>query len=608
MSSRYPLPGATERKSAGSILPQLIVRNAIGKKILARIADIKTPAVCVIIIVPSRTWLGIVTQGLDWCAPGALVQEIRSGRLSRIGEKIADLLEALGDGRSVIAVTPEPELMARDLLAAVDHVIEIERLEVGLVRKAITMVTGQRVRGLDQSDVDGIDPVAIMAAIRNCNKAREAVERIRQLRTHLSAPQISDAVPGLEQLPLVGEVRDWADGMAHDLEAVARGSLPISAIRYGVLEGPPGTGKSLLAEALAKSSGWHFHGSSIGDWFNSGDGHLGDVTRAATAFIDTLLASENTIGLLDELQSIPNRATLQTKAREWWIPVVDNLLIQIDRARKSGRKVLLLGACNHFELLDAALIRGGRLETRISVRPPNTLEEAREVLNFYCGTRLPSEALDAIANLTVGLAPANIESGVRQAEGLARRDGRELSIEDLQTAFGLDIPLEVEALWPIALHEAAHAVVGMKLGGEVVSASILPSGGSKGAVAVDWGDEPTTRERLEASIKVGLAGRAADELLGLGASAGAGTDLAHATRLLMGGRYELGLYDRLAVSTGHGTGHDDQWLEDQMRRLMGEVRHLVRENRHVIEQLAEVLIAKKLLRAKDLRALMGAKP
>src|SRR5690606_10656502 len=138
--------------------------------------------------------------------------------------------------------------------------------------------------------------------------------------------------------------------------------------------------------------------------------------------------------------------------------------------------------------------------------------------------------------------------------------------------------------------------------------SVLPNANSKGAVATDWGDSPITRDRLEAMVKVGLAGRAADEILGSGPSAGARSDLVHASGLLTSGRYEMGLYDRLGVSTCLGKVHDDQWLEDQLSRLMEEVRQLVRENREVIEQLAEALITKKLLRSTDLVAFMGAKP
>ncbi|MEQ8164529.1 MAG: hypothetical protein RIC93_00435, partial [Alphaproteobacteria bacterium] len=243
MPSRFPRPlAAAERKSAGAILPQLIVRSAMGNRLLRRIADINCAATGVLVHVPSQSWLSLVMEGLTECAPNAIIEILKSGRHSRLGDKNSNLLDALADGRSAIGITAEPQLVSRDLRAAIDHVVQIERLGVSPVRQAITEVTGQRVRGLSESDIDGLDPVAIMSAIRNCRKAREAVERIRQLRARLSAPQIPDAVPGLDQLPLVGEVRDWANGMRQDLEAVARGTLPMSAVRFGVLEGPPGTG------------------------------------------------------------------------------------------------------------------------------------------------------------------------------------------------------------------------------------------------------------------------------------------------------------------------------------------------------------------------------
>lgn len=608
MSSRFSkLMAAADRPAAGNVLPKYIVGAAMPKAIVRKIADLQTPAVGVIVTAPSQSWLPIIVHGLGELAPNAVVEEIKSGKLARAKDKNLNLLDALGDGRSVIAITAEPELISRDLRAAVDLTIEIESLKVAPVRRAIREVTSQRVFGLTQVDVQGLDPLLVMAAIRDCKKARDAVERIRALHARLVAPEISSKVPAIDQLPLVGDVRTWADGVCADLDAVAAGILPISAVRYAVLEGPPGTGKTLLAESLAKSAGWQFHSSSVGAWFNTGEGNLGDVTRAATEFVDTLLASDKALGLLDELQSIPDRATLQKRGRDWWIPVVDNILIQIDRVRKSGKHVLLLGACNHYQLLDAALVRGGRLETRVTVSPPNNPEEARQVLAFYCGNRLSDRDLDTLGNLMVGIAPANIEAGVRRAEALARRGGRDLAIADMLAGFGLDTPIDPELLWSVAIHEAAHAVVSVKLGAKVISATILPGAGSRGSVNVDWGDDPTTRPALEAMVMVGLAGRAADEVIGRGASGEAGSDLLKASALLVSGRYEMGLYDRLGVSGAAGD-EDHHWLEDQLARLMSETRELVIHHRAEIERLAKALMAKKTLRGDDIAIMAGLKP
>ncbi|KFL30300.1 hypothetical protein JP75_17200, partial [Devosia riboflavina] len=92
--------------------------------------------------------------------------------------------------------------------------------------------------------------------------------------------------------------------------------------------------------------------------------------------MDEVLVNEPAIGFMDELDALPNRATLDNRGRDWWTPLINLFLTEIDRVRKSGKKVLLLGATNYYDRLDGALIRPGRLQQRVSVLPPRTEAES----------------------------------------------------------------------------------------------------------------------------------------------------------------------------------------------------------------------------------------
>lgn len=596
---------ASETPSASGTVPNLIAEMALGKKLINRLEREPERAIAIIIEVPDTGWLDVVAEGLTSFMPKGIIETIEPGRRSAIVSSNEQCLDVLADGRSVIALTCDPTLISRDVRAAADVVITIEALDVRVLRTAIKAITGQRARGLTQSDIGRLGPVAVMAAIRNAKTSKEAIDRIRRTGNRMLCAPTTKAVPGLSQLPLVGEVAAWSRALSDDLGAVARGEIDMKSVRYGVLEGPPGTGKTLLAEAVAQESNWRFVTSSVSAWFSQSDGNLGGVTRAASDFFGEVMASDFSVGFLDEIQSIPDRARLEPRHREWWLPVIDNILLQIDRVRKSGRPVLLLGACNHYFMLDDALIRGGRLEQRITVRPPNTAAEAKNVLHYYCQSDVSDADLNAIARLIVGRAPATVEAGVEEARSIARRAERGLTRDDLITAFGLETAKSGLDLSIVARHEAAHAVIAHKLGARVHAVTVLAQGPAAGETSYGWGAAPMRRHGLEDRVRVLLAGRAADEQFSGGASAGALGDLAAASALLSRGRYELGLYDRLGVGASSDDPAETKWREERLGWLMGETRALVHAERVAILRLASVLMDKKVLDHAEIVALLG---
>lgn len=588
-----------ERPNAANALPYAVIAWALGKDLMTRLSDTHAAGgVALIIKVPSESWCSPLENALTRAFRHIETQSFRRGR--RPGSKKDDaesLLVALGGGSSTIAISATPEDSIGDEYHAVaDRTVVIERLDVTMVRHVIRRVTGDRPKGLTQAHLAGVSLYEAMAAIGSGDSASECVARIQRIRERKTVPTDLSDVPTLDQLPLVEPVRGWADALMGDLARLDAGSIDAAGIRFATLEGPPGTGKSLLAAAIARSSGWRFHKTTVQDWFNAGDGHLGAVTKACASFIDTLLAEDRCIGFIDELQSIPNRAALDARGRDWWMPVVDGILVQIDRLRKSGRKILLLGACNHYEMLDPALIRPGRLETRVSVLPPSTVEEAAAVLAFYAGERFNAEDIETLATLAVGFSPAAIEATMRRAEAAARRSDRALVVKDVADLLAPDDGMDADELFGLALHEAGHAVLAHRLGMPVTAVTIIARGNSSGRTTTGVLSTAPSIAELESMILVHLAGRAADEVLGRGADAGAASDLASATRLLVDARINWGLYGRMAAGIqSRALDSLEDWVEAQLTRLMNRCRELVAENAAAIRGLAEVLVTRKVL-------------
>ncbi|WP_404403425.1 AAA family ATPase [Pelagibacterium halotolerans] len=608
---------APERPHAAAVLPKLIVKTALGKDVMAQLSDPAAPAIAVLIQVPAPSWCAILEQALEQDFRHVMAESFapESGSTRKIRDKSAILLDGLAKGSPAIAISADPDaLVGESFRAAADHRITIEELDVKLVRDTIAAVTGDRARGLAQTHLVGLGLPEVMAAIRKKSSGPDCVMRIRRLQENRQAVPVDLAdIPPLDTLPLTGPVRAWADDLAAEIARCDAGTIAASALRFAVLEGPPGTGKTLLASSLARTTGWRLVRTSMADWLASREGHLGDVTQACVQFFDGLLAEDRAIGFIDELQSLPDRATLSQRAREWWIPVVDGVLMQIDRVRRSGKPILLLGACNHFSLLDAALVRPGRLETRISVLPPATAEDASAVLRYYLGARLSGDAITAIAALAIGKSPAAIEAAVRSAEARARKAGRALAAGDLAAALAPDPAQDTPSLRTVALHEAGHAVVAHRLGTPVTAVSVIAEGMSAGTTQTELPEGGLAVETVETMVKIALAGRATDALLGDGPTAGAASDLATATELLVKARTRWGLYDQLAVTPQAVAmlPHDGglplyAWVEAQLGRLMDAVRAMVIADRHVIAALAAQLAERKVLHRQAIVEIIAA--
>lgn len=572
-----------------------------------RIALKRRPSL-IIVKVPGRDWVEIIAPQIKRMdkAPAvrAVTERVKQGGVfHRIG---GEDLKYLRQGRSVLYVCQDPqELLDEAVLRAVDVTISIPAMTPAVLRKVIRRVTGRVARGVT-TDMAGLDLPVITSVVRQELTARECVENLGRAVGRKPA-RITPAVPLLNHLPLTKDIRKWTDQTWADLEAVKRGAMHPDQLVFAMLEGPPGTGKTLIAESLAHTADWTFVPTSVGAWFTSGDGALGGVARNLKSFIDQVLASEPAIGFMDELDALPNRATVDNRGRDWWTPVINLFLTEIDRLRKSNRKVLLLGATNYYAHLDNALIRPGRLQQRVSVQPPQTESDVIALLRYYLRGDLAEADLGRLGRIGRGATPAMVEGWLKEARGAARSNKRPLELGDILAQM---VPSDDRApadIRAIAIHEMGHAIVAHRLGQRVESVSIIADGNSGGRT---WTRLPTivpTWDRLLDMATVTLGGRAADIVLGDGPNAGAEGDLASATELLIAAHERQGLRDSLVFAPALAFRRADTFaaVNAELRRLLKRAMAIVEADRDLVLQLADRLIAERVLSGEDMAGTVG---
>ena len=174
---------------------------------------------------------------------------------------------------------------------------------------------------------------------------------------------------------------------------------------------------------------------------------------------------------------------------------------------------MVIAATNYPDRIDPALLRPGRLDTRIAIPMPSA-EDLRGIVRFHLRGDLPDADLGGLAVALAGSTGAHVERIVRIARRRARKLGRELLLEDLFAALGeklADLPREY--LERIAIHEAGHAVAAVVLKvSRNVSISLFHLAEGSAATFFDPQIEAVTRKVVERRIAVALAGRAAEQV------------------------------------------------------------------------------------------------
>lgn len=568
-----------------------------------------------IIQVPSSAWIDPVHHFVHEKDPAAVIVDGKSKKKDWSAQE-GLIVDALDRGKTIFGIASDPDNQLPPLLrAAADVVITVPAPTPELMRKAIRLHTGRsRVPALDAMDIGGLDLLDLAASLRPQTTPRACVERLKAASASRSVSTSNDATPLLRDLSGYGAARDWCLATLADIEPVRAGTLSAGELESAVFYGPPGTGKTTLARSLAKTARIPLIETSVAAWFQHREGALGDFLQQVADVFARARSAAPCVLFLDELDSLPDRAQLDSRGKSWWSSAVGGVLLECSRIREAKNGVVLLGATNHLANIDAALLRPGRFDRRFRIDPPDAAGLAG-IMRSHLGEDCPEADVAALARLMPGRTGADVAGMVREARRFARTAKRDLTEADLRAAIMPADPRPRSELRHVAIHEAGHAVVAHMLGYKVESVTIRGEGDAGG-----WTDirlpGVSDRALIEARVKILLAGRASNGLFGSPADTGATADLAEATRLLAAARLSFGLADSLVFRAGPDQALDmvsrDRSLADainhELTRLMISTKRIVAENRAIVERVADALLDRSVLDEAELANLIASPP
>ncbi|MCQ1773787.1 AAA family ATPase [Neorhizobium galegae] len=292
------------------------------------------------------------------------------------------------------------------------------------------------------------------AIFRVGQSASRALQRIPEPPTE--QPKTVDAVIDPEKG--FGEASRWARNLREDLADWRAGKIDWSEIDKGILiYGPSGTGKTIFATALAASLNVNLVATSVTRWQSSKDGHLGDLLRAMYATFTEAMEKAPSLLFLDEFDSIGSREKFPAQYENYLMQVVNGLLECLDGAK--GREgVIVVGACNFPNKVDAALLRSGRLEKHVHFPLPDA-DGRMEIFESYLPHLAGDERLRQAAERLPGKSGADINQIVRGARRLARKGRRDVTVADIEFLIPTAQKMSDEELLRVAIHESGHVLV-----------------------------------------------------------------------------------------------------------------------------------------------------
>ena len=560
----------------------------------------------------------------------SILSDVKKGNVSKIEVSDSKLLVTYKDGK-IITSHKEPQ----------DGIYQIFQ-NSGVDPKTVEVEVKDSSGGVIWLNIlSNILPLVLMVGfflflIRQARGAQDSIFSFGQSRAKLfnkDTPKITFAdVAGVNEAKK--ELEEVVDFLKNSQKYRAIGAR----IPKGVLlVGASGTGKTLLARAVAGEAGVPFFSMAGSEFMEM---LVGVGASRVRDLFNTAKKNNPSIIFIDEIDAIGRvRSVGVMGGHDEREQTLNQILVEMDGFTPS-ENVIILAATNRGDLLDPALLRPGRFDRRVTLDLPD-MEGRKAILKIHVKNKKLSADVDfdRVAKRTVGFSGADLENMLNEAAIHAARSGRKtvemVDIEEAATKVKLgpekkrlqsDLDRKMTAY-----HEAGHAIVTHELPhmDPVHRISIVSRGMALGFTLIppDRDRLHETKSHLIEQVASMLGGRAAESLIFNEMTTGASSDIDQATRIAREMVIEFGMSDLGPINFGPTmdmTEYGSKWMnepqvsQEMQSRIDTEVGKIIdagykkayavlKENKEALDRVAEELVKKETLDGDEFEKVMGHK-
>ena len=518
-----------------------------------------------------------------------------------------ELIKILRENKVEIVARPETSGWWVSIVGGILPIIIFVGIWVYLFRKM--QIGGNKALSFGKSRAKMASPQKVKVTFNDVAGAEEAKEELQEIIQFLKSPQ---------RFQKMGA-------------KIPKGVL---------LVGPPGCGKTLLARAVAGEAAVPFFSISGSDFVEM---FVGVGASRVRDLFEQGKRNAPCIIFIDELDAVGRQRFAGIGGgHDEKEQTLNQLLVELDGfSPREG--IIVMGATNRPDVLDAALLRSGRFDRRITINTPD-IKEREKILALHMKNKPISPETDVkiLARRTPGFVGADLENLVNEACLLAaRKNKNKVGMSELEEAIERVIAgpekksrvMREKEKIIVAYHESGHALVGnfLPLADPIHKVSVIPRGSAALGYTLQLPLEDrylATKSELMDKLAVLLAGRASEKLIFNEVSTGAQNDLVRATHIVRKMVCEYGMSEKLGPVT-LGSGAEEVFLgrdllkeknyseelayevDKEINRIIEESYQrafkILKENKSKLTQLAKELEEKEVLDEADIERILGKK-